>query len=361
MTRAAWDVIIVGAGPAGAALACKLAPTRRVLLLERKREVAPRIGESLPGAARVLLAELGVLEAFLSDGHLSRGATVSVWDSDEPVWLDHLRDPNGQGWHLDRSLFESRLRLCAEAAGASLVTGCGELRVVRAHGGFLVASSSGETYGAPVLVDASGRSGGVARQLGVKRRVEDELVCLYLHLPAATDDEDDCTRINVDDDGWWYSVRVPSGQRVLAFHLDADDPMSKTLRDPRRLLQKALQQPLLAAVVSDAVSSPTTPTVQMRMAGSSVLDTRELAAQRDFFAIGDASLSFDPIASQGIFHALASAFGAARAIEHGDVGARDEFVRELVSVHARYRAELRAVYGRAARTLTGTFWLRRRE
>jgi hypothetical protein len=44
------------------------------------------------------------------------------------------------------------------------------------------------------------------------------------------------------------SVRVASGQRVLAFHLDRDDPELKVLRDPARLLAKARHQALLAGV-----------------------------------------------------------------------------------------------------------------
>ena len=39
------DVVIVGAGPAGATTAINLAPFRRVLMVERRAEVAPRVGE----------------------------------------------------------------------------------------------------------------------------------------------------------------------------------------------------------------------------------------------------------------------------------------------------------------------------
>ena len=87
-----WDVIAVGAGPDGAALACRLRPRYRVLLLERGRLVsqdmasacgaglslhrAPPIGESLPGAAQTLLRRFGLYERFLADGHAQRTATV---------------------------------------------------------------------------------------------------------------------------------------------------------------------------------------------------------------------------------------------------------------------------------------------
>jgi flavin-dependent dehydrogenase len=363
-----WDAIVVGAGPAGSALACRLRPHRRVLLLERGAIAGvdtPRIGESLPGAARVLLQRIGVYECFLADGHAERGATVSTWDRDAPVWFDHLRDPNGPGWHLDRARFDARLREAAMAAGATLIERCERLQVSRTMDDWCVdLPSRGESHRAPVLVDASGRSAAVARQLGLSHRVDDALICLYAHLPANAGDEDACTRLCVDRNGWWYSVRLPSGQRVLAFHLDADDPELKTLRAPDAFLAKAKRQPLLA----DALQSTVAVEVHARPAGSAVVDVEALAATPSgFFVIGDAMLSFDPIASQGIFNALATAESAAGAIERQldrpdhAASAREPFLAEMHAVHARYHDHLHATYAGVVRHRHEPFWGRRIE
>ena len=54
------DIIIVGAGPAGSTAALNLAPARRVVMIERRPDIPPRIGESLVPAARRLLTDMGL-------------------------------------------------------------------------------------------------------------------------------------------------------------------------------------------------------------------------------------------------------------------------------------------------------------
>lgn len=401
MRVADWDAIIVGAGPAGSALACRLGAQRRVLVLERAvsrvREACgetsstaagispivgaasagmtssnppatpdvPRIGESLPGAARVLLQRFGLLERFLAAGHAERGATVSHWEDGEPVWFDHLRDPNGPGWHLDRNRFDADLREAAIAAGAVLVDGCGPLHVAHADGVWQIErQATAQTHRAPILVDATGRNAAIARQLGIPRRADDELICLHAYLPPRADDEDDCTRLCADRNGWWYSVRVPSGQRVLAFHLDADDAELHALRSLPELLAKARQQAVLADVLPATLDVDAV--VHARPAGSAMLDPVASARTAPgFFAIGDAGLSFDPIASQGMFHALASAESAAKAIAATGVGidaaaVRAAFLAEQSAVSAHYRRRLHDTYSGPSRYRGHRFWAMRR-
>jgi len=60
-----FDVIVLGAGPAGAAAARRLQQWGcRAALIERSRLDAPRVGESLAPSTQPLLQELGVWPRF---------------------------------------------------------------------------------------------------------------------------------------------------------------------------------------------------------------------------------------------------------------------------------------------------------
>lgn len=359
----AFDVVVVGAGPAGATAALNLAPTRRVALVERRSRPQQRIGESLPPAARRLLADMGLHRSFLAQGHVRCHGNRAVWGADTPVETDFLRDPDGHGWHLDRARFEAWLRASAVARGATFLAPArikAIERVTRRWRVHLTTALGDVAVDADVVIDAGGRSAPVARRLGATRRALDRLVCGWVYGRADKGGRGaGFTHIEATEHGWWYTAPLPVG-RVLAFHTDADLPAARIARDRESLLHCAGDLAELSAVLAESGFVPE-PQSAITAAHSTVL---EPCFGPGWLATGDAALSFDPLSGQGILNALFTGLAAAEAVDRylsGTLGNMAGYGARITRIHQEYRRHLALWYAAETRWPKAPFWRRRRE
>jgi len=289
MRQRAADIVIAGAGPAGATMARLLALRgRRVLLVDPGTRQTGRLEVVAPSACRVV--EAAGLAHLLHDASMARPCLGirRRWGTAEIEIDDFLRRPGGRGFVIDRAPFDSALRVLAMDAGATCVTG----RVVAAQrnsGEMIVEIESGAqsvSIGTGLIVDATGRPSAVARRLGAQRLVSERRIAGHRFIGTTLASVRDPGWLDVESSrdgghgGWWYEVSGPDGRR------ERWDVYRAERNTPDR-----------ARACADA---------------SSALLSR--AAGEGWIAIGDAAASFDPITSQGLANALSTALVAAGAI-----------------------------------------------
>jgi flavin-dependent dehydrogenase len=204
---------------------------------------------------------------------------------------------------------------------------------------------------ASTVIDATGRRAWIARRLGARQLPDAPLVAVWALGRRAAGGHATRTYIETEADGWWYGAVLPCGAPLAAFHCP---PKLATwlAREPGRWRPRLAESRLLANVLEAG---------SFRDAHPFRADARGLTLEPvcgpGWFAVGDAALSFDPVASQGLFNSVASAAMAARAATSGDPhAARARYVERLSEVRAVYRDRLRELAIRRASTGAVVSW-----
>jgi len=304
---------------------------------------------------------MGLLDEFLTEAHTPCYGNRAVWGARTPEVTDFLRDPDGHGWHLDRARFDSWLRLVAVARRAKLLAPVRLDAIRRGHGCWHVqlATDRGRMdVSAAFAIDAGGRAAPLARWLGAKRLVTDRLVCGWVHGRArSTGCGAGLTTVAASADGWWYTGPLPGGRRVLAFLTDGDLPAARIAHQGIGLAKHAADTDEIGAILTESAFAPDQG--GFTAAHSSRLDP---CIGDGWIAAGDASMTFDPLSSQGLLHALFTGLAAAEAADSylsGDTAAPIRYQQIMHGIQHAYGRHLALSYSRETRWPDAPFWRRR--
>jgi geranylgeranyl reductase family protein len=319
-----WDLIIVGAGPAGAAAALearRLAPGARVLLLDRAdfpRDKA--CGDGIGPHAVAELAELGA---------------ESVLDGYPPIHRLRLRAPGGidlagtcerASWVVPRKVLDARLVELAVAAGAELRRV--RVRELERRGGRVVVNGE---LAAPAVVGADGANSTVRRLLGVPASpARRTAIALRGYAPAPAGPAEQL--IGWVAEGWpAYVWSFPTGTGLVNVGYGL---LRSRLRGGRAELEHRLRD-LLPGVEADPAS--------LRAHHLPFSPSRPLAGRGRVLLCGDAASMVNPLSGEGIYYALASGRLAARAgllAPERPAAAYQAMLRALLGRHFRHAAVL---------------------
>ena len=304
------DVLIVGAGPAGAVAALVLA--RRgfsVAVIDRKPQDSIKVGECLPPKALDTLKMLGLEQAFLKDEHFDMQGYQVNWDGHGSYERNFMATPHGTGWLLNRERFDAMLTAHAEQAGVRFFWQTSLKALEQQADGTWQATSDKHRWRAKAVIDATGRARTVAHKMGANsRRLDNLLACITRveHHPGCPLPPRDVL-IHSDENGWWYTAPYTEQYSTLCYFTDSDLPQPKSAK---QLHAKALNHPLLNTRLDQGYVATDEP-MQRVNAWSSALDR---CVGHNWLAVGDAACSFDPLSSYGITSAMGSAFYGAIAL-----------------------------------------------
>jgi flavin-dependent dehydrogenase len=276
-----------------------------------------------------------------------------------------MRNPDGLGMNLDRKAFEMYLRQVAEARGVECVWpahlfSC-ELHDDRWH---CTAKSEDANYSftSKFVIDATGRSSYFSSKLGIKRKRYDKLISYWAYM--SDQEENQMSTISAGRNGWWYTAVIPNKRRVIAYQTDSDLVDRAKIKSLGAFLSLARDNNKITRILERSNGD-----ICFHGAVAANSSRLDKASGNQWAAIGDAAISFDPLSSQGMFHAMASAMQLKELITKHDIisncnsnymdNFKKEYNDQIDKIWEHYIQHKDLFYRQERRWMNSTFWKRR--
>lgn len=306
-----YDVIVIGAGPAGSTTAGLLAKEgNRVLVLEQSTFPRFKIGESL------LPAELPVFDAlgFEPKGRFAYKAGADFLDEERGKFArynfcDALSGTRSHAYQVDRARFDVDLAECAKRHGAEVRFATKVDRVETDEAEARVHLGDGSLLRARYVVDATGRERLLCRQHKSFERIEGfGMAAVWVHFDDLSDeaerelhaDGQGNITILILDKGWGWVIPLGNRRLSVGFVSAQKGVVSEAWWEERYAASPKLQR-----LTKGAKRSMT------QVLGDYSFKNTVPAGVR-WGCVGDARAFLDPVFSSGVAFAMDGAFHASK-------------------------------------------------
>lgn len=355
-----FDVVVIGAGPAGTTTAALLAEQgRSVLVLEKEKFPRYHVGESMMPFCYYTLEKLGLADKMDEIGFQQKHSVQFVGTSgvvSRPFYFfQHDDHPSAVTWQVERQVFDQLLVDNAREKGADVLEQHSVVEVIRDDSGKVagvVATDAEEdrhTFHASVVVDASGRDCVVAAK-NKWRNKDPELrkIAIWTYYEGAMRDPGldagSTTVAYIPEKGWfWY---IPMRDNRISVGVVADrDYLYRDSRDPAQIFEREIGE----NVWIEEHLAPGKQVGEYWVTGEYSYRSNYCAGD-GVLLVGDAFAFLDPVFSSGVFLALKSGELAAEAINNalkvGDTSAKqfESYGKDVCLAIERMRKIVYAFY-----------------